>query len=166
MGDMRQERLARMFDAHAADVRRYIRRRCAADDVDDLVSDVFLVAWRRLDDIPGDAELPWLYRTAWNTLANHRRRPGPIVTDEVPDQPEPDVADRVIDDALLAAAWRSLSARDREVLRLSAWEGLDGRALAEALGISVGGAGAALWRARQHLADAWERSAPAGTLQG
>lgn len=156
MGDDPHDRFMRLYDAHAADLRRYLRRRCDPNDVDDLLSDVFLTAWRRIEEMPEGVELPWLYRTAWNTLANHRRRPLAVVTDVVPDEAEPDIADRISDDAVLASAWHTLSARDREVLRLAAWEGLDGRELAAALGISVSGAGAALWRARQHLTEAWE----------
>ena len=142
--------------AHAVAVHRYVARRHAGPDTEDLVAEVFLVAWRRRAEIPEGAELPWLYRTAWNVLANHRRKVVALPVAEVPEpSPEEDVADRVIDDIALARAWATLSARDREVLRLAAWEGLDGRALADALGMTVGGAGAALWRARHRLADAW-----------
>lgn len=154
----REQRFTALFDAHAPQVHRYLRRRVAnPSDVDDLVSDVFLVAWRRLDEIPRDAELPWLYKTAWLTLANHRRRVVPLpVADaaEVDRQLDADPADVVIEDLALAQAWGTLSTRDREVLRLAAWEGLDGAALAAALGVSVGGAAAALSRARSRLAGA------------
>ena len=62
----REKRFERLFDAYAPDVHRYLRRRMAQPaDVDDLVADVFLIAWRKLSEIPRDAELPWLYRTAW-----------------------------------------------------------------------------------------------------
>ncbi|MEK9736104.1 MAG: sigma factor-like helix-turn-helix DNA-binding protein, partial [Candidatus Nanopelagicales bacterium] len=57
------------------------------------------------------------------------------------------------EDLTLRTAWQKLSPRDREVLRLSAWEGLDGSALATALGISVSGAGAALSRARARFRE-------------
>ncbi len=156
MSDDREDRLTRLFDEHAAAVRRYIRRRHAGEDTDDLVSEVFVIAWRKLDEIPTEAELPWLYRTAWNVLANQHRKPLAVVVAEVPERADAtDVADRVIEDLALAAAWTQLSGRDREVLRLAAWEGLDGPALAEALGIGVGGAAAALSRARQRLTDAY-----------
>jgi RNA polymerase sigma-70 factor (ECF subfamily) len=156
VSDDRETRLTRLFDEHAAAVRRYVRRRHAGEDTDDLVSEVFVIAWRKIDDIPAEAELPWLYRTAWNVLANQYRKPLAVVVAEVPERAdEVDVADRVIEDLALATAWTRLSGRDREVLRLAAWEGLDGPALAEALGIGVGGAAAALSRARQRLTDAY-----------
>lgn len=150
-----RERFEALFDLHARAVHRYVRRRTSASDVDDIVAEVFLTAWRRIHDIPAGYEQPWLYRTAWNTLANARRRHVDVPFERLPEGPlEQDVADVVIEDASLRVAWLSLSLRDREVLRLAAWEGLDGEQLAQALGISVGGAGAALFRARERLARA------------
>ena len=149
-------RVEAMAREHSVAVHRYLARRHAGSDTDDLVAEVFLVAWRRRDEVPEGAELPWLYRTAWNVLANHRRKGVALPVAEVPEvASDDDVADRVIDDLALARAWSTLSGRDREVLRLAAWEGLDGRALADALGMTVGGAGAALWRARRRLAEAF-----------
>jgi RNA polymerase sigma factor (sigma-70 family) len=152
----RRARFESLFDAHAGSVRRYLLRRGAGDDTDDLVADVFLTAWRRLDDVPAGFEAPWLYRTAWNLLANHRRRP--VASAAAVDPAADDFADGVIDDLTLLAAWRELGTRDREILLLVAWEGLDGQGLAEALDIGVGGAGAALSRARANLAAAWARA--------
>jgi len=166
----REERLVVMVDAHAAPLRRYLLRRGAGDDAEDLAAEALLIAWRRLDEVPRGAELPWLYRTAWNLLANHRRRLRAVPDPDV-DVAVGDFADGLIDDLALRAAWRGLSERDREVLRLVAWEGLDGPALAAALGIGTGGAGAALSRARARLAAAWAeegRESPAapGTETG
>jgi RNA polymerase sigma-70 factor (ECF subfamily) len=151
---IRRERLEGLFDAHAASIHRYLRRRGAGQDADDLTAEVYAIAWRRIDDVPFGAERPWLYRTAAFVLANHRRRVRPSA-DADAEGLEPDVADGVAERDILLRAWRTLSERDREILRLVAWEGLDGRGLAEALGISVGGAAAALSRARTALAAAW-----------
>jgi RNA polymerase sigma factor (sigma-70 family) len=151
----KRERFEALFDLHVREVHRYVRRRTDHSDVDDIVAEVFLTAWRRFDDIPMGFEGPWLFRTAWNVLANARRKHVDIPFEYLPDTPDgSDVADVVIEDDLIRRAWESLSVRDREVLRLSAWEGLDGSQLAEALGISVGGAGAALFRARERLSAA------------
>ncbi|MEK9737654.1 MAG: sigma-70 family RNA polymerase sigma factor, partial [Candidatus Nanopelagicales bacterium] len=141
--------LEELFDAHAQQVRRYFVRRLGdgSDPVvtaDDLTGDVFVVAWRRRESIPDGAELPWLYAVARWVLANHRRRPTEVVVADLGDVEEIDDADPgylVTEDVALRTAWQQLSPRDREVLRLSAWEGLDGSALATALGISVSGAG-------------------------
>jgi DNA-directed RNA polymerase specialized sigma24 family protein len=53
-------------------VRAYALRRAALDAAQDVVADTFLVAWRRLEDVPEDA-LPWLYGVARRVLANQRR---------------------------------------------------------------------------------------------
>lgn len=158
--------LEEMVDAYAVDVRRYLYRRLVgvadpASTADDLTSDVLVIAWRRRVDIPVGAELPWLYAVARRVLANYRRRPQDVLVADLGALDaidEADPAEIVSDDAALADAWRSLSSRDREVLRLVAWEGLSGVQLAAALGISEGGAAAALSRARARfeasLADA------------
>src|SRR5256885_14132730 len=54
-------------------VRAYVRRRVAEDAVDDVVSETFLVCWRKLDRVPDDP-LAWLYAVARKTIANHRRK--------------------------------------------------------------------------------------------
>lgn len=153
------DRIGAMVDEYAVPVHRYLLRRLTgapdpATQAEDLTSEVFIVAWRRLDEVPLDAELPWLYAVARRLLANHRRRRTDIPVEDLGSLEgidESDPADIVTRDAALAAAWRQLSPRDREVLRLSAWEGLSGADLAAALGISAGGAAAALSRARSRL---------------
>lgn len=151
-----------MVDAHAVDVRRYLYRRLVgaadpASTADELTADVLVIAWRRRADIPVDAELPWLYAVARRVLANYRRRPQDVLVADLGALDaidEADPAEIVTDDAALVYAWRSLSPRDREVLRLVAWEGLTGAQLATALGISEGGAVAALSRARSRFQEA------------
>jgi len=145
-----------LYECHALDVYRYISRRHIGNDSQDLTSDVFVIAFQKIDSIPTGSELPWLYRTAWNVLANAHRKNEPIPSDFVISEIEPDCADEVIANEQLAKAWSRVPDKDREVLRLAAWEGLTGKELALALGISEGGAGAALSRARTNLRKAWE----------
>jgi len=155
----REKRFDALFDAYAPDVHRYLRRRMAQPaDVDDLVADVFLIAWRKLSEIPRDGELPWLYRTAWMELANQRRKVIPFPVGGAADLEgavgaEADPADRVVEDAEIAAAWKSLGVKDREVLRLAAWEGLTGDALGKSLGMSTSAAASALSRARSRFEE-------------
>lgn len=145
-----------LFRLHATAVHRYFARRAPADDVQDLTADVLATAWRRREDVPEGAELPWLYRTAGYVLANHRRKGRPTPVEHLPE--EVDDADpaalTIADDGVRRALGR-LSVRDRRVLLLHAWEGLDGQQLGEVLGITRGGADAALSRARARLRDAW-----------
>lgn len=154
-----------LFAAHARAVHRYLVRRLPAGggDAEDLAADVLATAWRRRADVPRGAELPWLYRTAGFVLANHRRkaRPTPVaVVPEVPDDVDP--ATLAVDDDRVRAVLARLSPRDRQVLLLVAWEGLGGAELAEVLGVSRGGADAALSRARARLRVAWDAEAAEG----
>ncbi|MEN8114053.1 MAG: sigma factor, partial [Actinomycetota bacterium] len=63
-----------IYDATHEDVYAFCLRRSNVEDAMDATADVYLVAWRRIDDIPpGDQALPWLYGTARKVLANQRR---------------------------------------------------------------------------------------------
>lgn len=145
-----------LFGQHATAVHRYLARRAAPDDVADLAADVFVTAWRRREDVPAEAELPWLYRTAGYVLANHRRKMRPVPVEHLPeevDDVDPELL--VLRDEQVRTALLALGPRDRRVLLLHAWEGLTGEGLAQALGIGRGGADAALSRARARLRAVW-----------
>lgn len=145
-----------LFQQHAAAVHRYLLRRGAGPDAEDLAADVLTVAWRRRDELPDGLELAWLYRTAGFVLANHRRKGRPVPVAEVPDEPDPDdPAVHAVRDERVREVLGRLSARDRQVLLLTAWEGVGGDDLALVLGVSRGGADAALSRARARLREAW-----------
>jgi RNA polymerase sigma-70 factor (ECF subfamily) len=150
------------FAQHATSIHRYFVRRAAHVDVEDLTAEVFATAWRRREKVPQGFELPWLYKTASYVLANHRRKPTlTLMADYGHDeQHQParsvDPADLVMADDEVRRALRRLSTRDRSVLMLHAWEGLDGEGMAQALGLTRGGAAAALSRARARLRDAWD----------
>jgi RNA polymerase sigma-70 factor (ECF subfamily) len=68
-------RFRRLYEENYWPLRSYVGRRIASpSDADDIVSEVFTIAWRRLDVVPPDGPaLPWLYTVARRTLANHRR---------------------------------------------------------------------------------------------
>lgn len=150
------------FAQHATSIHRYFVRRAASADVEDLAAEVFATAWRRRERIPEGFELPWLYKTSSYVLANHRRKPTlTLLSDygtEEGSQPSRSVdpADLVMADDEVRRAMARLSVRDRTVLMLHAWEGMDGEALGRALGLTRGGAAAALSRARARLRDAWD----------
>lgn len=146
---------------HAQAVVRYFARRAPRQDAEDLASDVFLIAWRRREDVPREAELPWLYATAGNVLSNYRRKHQAIPVENLPETPpaprvgsDPEIS-ALFDDELRHAL-SLVTDRDRQILLLHAWEGLDGEELAAVLGISRSGAQAALSRARARLRTAWE----------
>ncbi|WP_241843241.1 RNA polymerase sigma factor [Agromyces albus] len=144
---------------HSTALVRYFARRGPRQDAEDLAAEVFATAWRRRDDLPRGAVLPWLYRTAGFTLANHRRKLVDLPVEDVPERGDRRVAEdpelSALFDDELRGALMSVGERDRRILLLHAWEGLDGEALAQVLGISRSGADAALSRARKRLREAW-----------
>ncbi len=146
-----------LFTTHLDAVHRFLLRRGAGSDAEDLCADVFATAWRRRADLPEGHELAWLYRTAGYLLANFRRKGRPVPVEHLPDDGAhaPDPAALAVADAAVQEVLGRLSARDRQVLLLHAWEGLDGEGLGHALGLTRGGAAAALSRARARLREAW-----------
>lgn len=142
---------------HATAVHRFVVRRVGRSDAEDLTADVLTVAWRRRADVPRGAELPWLYRTAGFVLANHVRKARPLPVEDVPDALDlTDPAVVAVRDEQVRTVLGALAPRDRQILLLNAWEGLAGQALADVLGISRGGADAALSRARARLREVWD----------
>lgn len=151
-----------LFVAHASAIHRYFLRRAPHDDAEDLAADVFATAWRRRIDIVDGTELAWLYRTAGYVLANYRRRRSPDVVDSGvlavqhgSDSSGADPMEGVVLADSARSALLALSTRDREILLLVAWDGVSRVDLAAVLGTSVGGADAALSRARARLRECW-----------
>ncbi|MEU5888383.1 sigma-70 family RNA polymerase sigma factor [Streptomyces sp. NPDC047461] len=151
-----QQRFTELYSRHRAAVERYVRRRVEPDEVADVVSDVFLTAWRRLEEIPHAKALPWLYGTARRALANaHRadRRRGNLVEllASQPWQHAHDHAESQSERIALARAFDALNDSDQEVLRLAAWEALPAREAAVVLGCSPATFHVRLHRARSRL---------------
>lgn len=154
----RQVRFRRLYSEQFDALLGYALRRVdRAEDAADVTADTFLVAWRRIDDVPeGDQARLWLYGVARRTLANHRRgegRRGALgerlrrdLATAVPDH-APEVSER----ETLRAAMDRLADRDREVLELAAWEGLEPREIADVLGISAVAVRSRLSRSRARL---------------
>ena len=144
-------------------LQRYLRRRADASDADDALSEVMLTIWRRLDESPaGGAALPWAYGIARRTLANQRRgqarrlRLAQRMESEPGNRVFPDPADDG-PDAELTTALDSLKDRDREILRLWAWEQLEAREIATVLELTVNAATLRLSRAKKRLSEELSR---------
>jgi RNA polymerase sigma factor (sigma-70 family) len=162
----RAYRFERLFRQHYPLVRAYALRRAAPDAAQDVVADTFVVAWRRLEDVPDDP-LPWLYATARKVLANQRRSAsrsaalharlasaaGAVGGSLEAAGVSADAADRVADAEVMRLALARLSDRGREALMLVAWEGLSGARAARAAGCSKAAFAVRLHRARARLAD-------------
>ena len=159
------------FESLVADVhdplQRYIRRRISADEAGDVLSDVLLTVWRRLEDAPEGAVLPWSYGIARRTLSNHRRAASrhlklvERLEAERFSARDDDPAGQ-FEDPELAAALAGLPAADQEILRLWAWEQLEPREIALTLGSTANAVSLRLSRARKKLADAMTRQDPSG----
>ena len=153
----RGDRFERLFRESYPLVRAYALRRAAPDAAQDVVADTFLVAWRRLEDVPEDP-LPWLYGTARRVLANQRRSAARGVALEqrlsgaAGAGSRGDLGDSVADAELVREALGLLSDHSREALMLTAWEGLDGARAARAAGCSKATFAVRLHRARGQLA--------------
>jgi RNA polymerase sigma-70 factor, ECF subfamily len=153
----REERFNRLVREHGDAVHRYLRRRYRggdATDVEDLLADVMAIAWRRLDDVPNDAEAPWLFGVARRRLSNarsRRARRDRIVAPLRPRGSAPAAEDVALADLSLREALASLPEKEREALTLTAWEGLGPEKLAAALGVTVNAAAIRLSKARTKL---------------
>ena len=159
-----EERFRELHAAMYADLLRFAERRVPPAEAEDVVATVFLVAWRRLADVPVDAR-PWLFGVARKTIANQNRglrRRAVVDIRMVEDLPaEADAAPDRID---LVRAWWTLSAADREVLALVAFDGLTGDQAATVLGCRRSTFSMRLGRARQRLRTALGPAHPAATI--
>lgn len=152
-------RFEALYEEHLDAVLRYALRRADPESAKDVAAQTFLVAWQKIDALP-DHPLPWLYACARNhLLASHR---GAAQRARLADREAslhggddvPDFAGDVVERRRVATAMAALPALDQEVLRLSAWEDLDGRSLGQALECSTATAAVRLHRARRRLAQA------------
>jgi RNA polymerase sigma-70 factor (ECF subfamily) len=160
--DERRARFRSLYEANYDAILGYVLRRTQQADTPDVVAETFLVCWRRLGRVPeGEQARLWLYGTARRVLANHtraeRRRarltgrlsaaatPHEYLNVAVDSQPE------------VATAFARLRADDRELLALTAWEGLAPQEIAAVLRCSPGAARIRLHRARRRFAHELER---------
>jgi len=154
----RQARFEALFNEHYAAVHRYALRRAEAPLAEEVVNEAFLVAWRRLDEVP-EEPLPWLYGTAKHVLANrrrdaarHARRIGAAAAESGALNAASDPAERLAERDAALRAFTGLSEPDREALRLVAWERLSLAEAARAAGVSRPAFAMRVHRARRRLA--------------
>jgi RNA polymerase sigma-70 factor, ECF subfamily len=153
----RRDRFTAIYESNYHRILGYALRRASDDEAADVVAETFLVAWRRLNEVPeGDEARLWLYGTARRVLANRRRaqrrreRLAARVRTELEPTIEPDPLAPGASSA--AAAWRRLRPEDRELLALVAWEGLDSREIAQVYACSSNAVRIRLHRARRRFA--------------
>ena len=156
----RRERFEALVAEVYEPIQRYVRRRADVDMVDDVVADTLLALWRRLDDVPANARLPWAYGVARRTLSNARRasRRHMQLVRRIEFEPStrPDSGFDHSLDPDLHTALGQLSESDRELLHLWAWEQLEPAEMAIALGLTPNAASIRLHRAKGKLAEILE----------
>lgn len=142
-----------LFWRHGSAVHAYLSRRVGHQDGDDLLSEVWLRAFKARETWRGPDVLPWLYGIAHNVVRAHWRRSRMAADVASPTEsadPWPDVDDRL---GALAQGGRirecldRLSESEREVLLLVVWEELTPAQVAVALDIPQGTARSRLHRA-------------------
>ena len=150
-------RFEAIYEQHFGAVWGYARRRVrSAVDADDIVAQTWMTVWRRLDDVPEGRELPWCFGIARRCVANHHRgETRRLRLARRAESERVDDAVRVLDDvnADVHRALALLSNDDRELLLLTAWEGLSVGDIGVVLGTSPANVSVRLHRARKKFAN-------------
>lgn len=153
----------------ARHVARYIRR---ASDVEDMVQETFIRAYRGLPSFRGDSSFySWLYRIATNVAINALKRdPAPVLLgDEAPEERadvfQPGISDnedperRLMASQIADAVQRALERLQPELadaLMLYEVEGKSYSEIATMLGIPIGTVRTRIFRAREFIAKRLE----------
>jgi RNA polymerase sigma factor (sigma-70 family) len=159
-----EERFTALFEATRLPLLAYAVRRVADPaDAADVVAETYLVAWRRLDDVPAGADArPWLFGVARRVLANYHRgeRRRVALADRLRDSLTTALVPAEVTESqsCVVAAMEQLSEDDREILRLVAWEDLARDEIAHVMGLSRAAVRLRLHRARRRLAAAMAAS--------
>jgi RNA polymerase sigma factor (sigma-70 family) len=148
-----------LYQANFRPVQGYaVNRLGTADDVPDVVAEVFTIAWRRLADVPPPpADRLWLYGTARRVIARRCRSAGRLrnllgrlAAERYPVQQLPAGAIDPVTEHMLAAL-ATLKAADREALLLVYWEQLSYAEAAQVLGCSANAVGIRVHKAKARL---------------
>ena len=148
-GDAELEALWHEWHRH---VLAYAMRRADPASAEDVVAETFVIAWRRLADIP-ERPLPWLLGVARRVLANQRRgeRRRLALADRLRVRASAPPPAEAGPDGDVLAALAALRDRDREALLLHAWEGLDHDEAGTVMGCSAATFAVRLHRARERF---------------
>ncbi|WP_456845373.1 RNA polymerase sigma factor [Cellulomonas sp. P5_C6] len=157
-----RDRFEQFFRECADEIRRYAVRRVGPGSADDVVSETFMVAWRRWDDVPDEdgQRRAWIFVVARKTTqqSERTRRRRELLTLKALACHAPDVTQEAVDavvegdDVFRLVA--GLPNAEREAMALVIWAGLTPTQAALHLGCSVSAVSTRLTRARRHLADA------------
>lgn len=156
-------RLEALYRGHYGELLRFAARRVDPETARDVISEVFVVAWRRIEEVPRRHPRAWLFGVARFVLANEVRAQGrrdnliTAASDLFPTY-EPDVADGIATNASARWLLAQLSETDRELLMLTEQDGLSPSEAARVLNCSAATARVRLSRARRRLRALYDRS--------
>lgn len=169
-----REEFERLFRETRDSLSGYLVSRCKdADLAADLFSETYLIAWQKLESIPpGDQAKLWLFGVARNLILKgfRQRRVADALVERLAGElrrvhcEHPQIDDHR--QAMLHAALNSLSEGDREILTLTAWEGLTPREIATVMGISANAVRVRLYRARRRVEQRLSRNSATSTAAG
>jgi RNA polymerase sigma-70 factor (ECF subfamily) len=155
------DEFSRRFSEFVVPISRFVSRRIDRQDVDEIVNDVFAIAWRKNSAVAEGEELPWLYRIATNLISNHRRKNARSIrffAQILAPDASPSAESIAIADIHLSRAWASLSPTLREVLALVAVDGLSVTEVAHVLAVTPNAVSVRLNRARAQLREALDKT--------
>ncbi len=157
------QRFTSMYDECRQRVWAYVVSRAGRQVADEVVSETFAIAWRRLEEVPEPA-LPWLLGVARNVLRDNIRAEvrRDALSAELRAWTEDDVAEQVTERLSVLKALTGLSEDDRELLILTAWQGLSPRDAARVVGCSPTAFRVRLHRARKRLKQEMDTAAYPG----
>jgi RNA polymerase sigma factor (sigma-70 family) len=155
--ELAQARFSVLYRRHGRAILAYALRRTGdSEDAADAVAETFLVAWRRLDEVPITEARLWLYGVARRVIANQDRaeRRRTALGQRLSQTLRTELATHAPASAEAAAVLRAMSGlrpEDRELLLLVSWEELTPAQAAKVLDISALAARSRLHRARRRL---------------
>jgi RNA polymerase sigma-70 factor, ECF subfamily len=148
-------RFDELYRSTRTDILAYLLRRAvSAEDAADALADTYLIAWEKSELMPeGDRARLWLFGVAHNVLlrGNERRHGNAELVQRITAELRATSPIDPPDLSRLRGALASLTAIDREILTLAAWEELPPRHIAVVLGISPNTVRIRLHRARRHV---------------
>jgi RNA polymerase sigma factor (sigma-70 family) len=161
-----RERFEALFRQHVAGIASYCRW-ClrSRGDAEDAVAEVFLIAWRRLGDVPaGEAARPWLYATARRVVANQARADARRSKLNAKLNRQPVAIEQTEEEPLTGQVHEALAAlgpRDRELLFLAECEGLTAPEIGRVMHRPPVTVRVRLHRAKQRFRAAFDARTPA-----
>jgi RNA polymerase sigma-70 factor, ECF subfamily len=165
-------RFAAIYQENRSRVYAFAVSKAGRQLADEILSEVFMIAWRRFGDVP-EPPLPWLLAVTRNVAMSQSRTQArersltAEMNEWVADAATAagDIADDIADRIAVLAALATLPEPDRELLTLVAWHDLPPKAAAQVLGCSTATYFVRLHRARRRLeaamADASAETGPA-----